>query len=89
MWRDNDARLQPMLTRSQLTADLGPASTNLRNVAMSGLQAIGYLQRHRATPRAWRTSQLSFLKEAAKPQATLVDMIVPAVTQLVEATRPQ
>lgn len=89
IWRDNDARLQPMLARSKLTSDLGPSSTNLRNAAITGLEAIRYLQSHRAAPTAWRTTRLSFLKQAAKPSAALVDMIVPAVTELVEATRPQ
>lgn len=86
LWRDNDARLQPMLSQSQLTADLGPVSAELSQVAATGLEAIRYLRNHRATPRAWRKDRLAFLKEAELPHAMVVDMIAPAVSKLVEAT---
>ena len=29
LWRDNDAQLQPLLPKSQLTQELAPVSTNL------------------------------------------------------------
>jgi hexosaminidase len=89
LWRDNDAKLQPLLASSQLTSDLGPVSASLREVAATGLDAVGYLQSGRPAPAAWRTEQLAFLKEAARPHAVVVDMIAPAVAKLVDATRAQ
>lgn len=86
IWRDNDAKLQPLLSQSKLTADLGPASTTLHNVAETGLAAVGYLQSRQSAPTAWKTSKIASLKEAAEPQEGMVDMIVPAVARLVEAT---
>ena len=85
LWRDNDARLQPMLRTSYLTEELSAPSTDLRRVAEIGLQACNYLQHHEKPPAPWSAQQLAFLKEAAKPRAILVDMVVPAVTELVEA----
>jgi hexosaminidase len=86
LWRDNDAQLQPLLPKSELTSELAPVSTNLRLVSQTGLDAIGYLREHRSPPPAWKTRQLAFLKNSEKPQAVLVDMVVPAVLKLVQAT---
>ncbi|MGC2402997.1 MAG: family 20 glycosylhydrolase [Acidobacteriaceae bacterium] len=87
LWRDNDAQLQPLLPQSELTSDLAPVSTNLHHVAQTGLDAIGYLRDHHTAPPEWKTRQLAFLKRTEKPQAVLVDMIVPPVEKLVQATK--
>jgi hexosaminidase len=86
LWRDNDAQLQPMLSRSEITRKLAPVSTNLHHVSQVGLDAIGYLREHKSAPADWRTKQLEFLKTAEKPQAVLLNMVAPAVQKLVEAT---
>jgi len=87
LWRDNDAQLQPLLPKSELTADLGPVSTNLHHVSQIGLDAIGYLRDQRVPPPEWKARQLAFLKTSEKPQAVLVDMVVPPVEKLVQATK--
>jgi hexosaminidase len=86
LWRDNDAQLQPLLPKSQLTRELAPVSTNLHQVSQSGLDAIGYLREHRRPPPGWEDRQLAFLKTSEKPQAVLLNMIAPAVEKLVQAT---
>jgi hexosaminidase len=86
LWRDNDAQLQPVLPRSELTSELAPVSTNLQHVSQTGLDAIGYLREHKSAPADWRNRQLAFLKTSAKPQAVLLNMIAPAVEKLVQAT---
>ncbi len=86
LWRDNDAQLQSLLARSELTKELAPVSTNLHEVSQTGLDAIGYLREHKSAPAEWRTRQLAFLKTSEKPQAVLLNMIAPAVEKLVEAT---
>jgi hexosaminidase len=86
LWRDNDTQLQPLLARSKLTQELEPVSTSLRQVAQTGLDAIGYLREHKSAPADWRTRQLDMLTTAEKPQAVLLNMIAPAVTRLVQAT---
>jgi hexosaminidase len=86
LWRDNDAQLQPLLTRSELTRELAPVSANLHQVSQIGLDAIGYLREHKSAPADWRTRQLAFLETSVKPQAVLLNMIAPAVEKMVEAT---
>lgn len=86
LWRDNDARLQPLLERSELTRELAPASSNLHRVSQTGLDAIGYLREHKSASADWRNRELAFLKTAEKPQAVLLNMVAPAVEKLVQAT---
>ncbi|MGO8718792.1 MAG: beta-N-acetylhexosaminidase [Acidobacteriaceae bacterium] len=89
LWRDNDARLQPLLLKSDLTVDLVPVSHTLAQVATLGLQALDDLQKNRAVGADTRLQNLSLLKTAEKPQAVLVDRVVPSVELLVQATKTQ
>lgn len=89
LWRDNDAQLQPMLSRSDLTKELVPLSTSLRQVAEVGLQSLERLQGHQSIPTAERDQTMEFLKKSQKPQAVLLNMVAPAVAILVQATGPQ
>jgi hexosaminidase len=86
LWRDNDAQLQPLLPKSELTKELEPVSTNLHLVSQAGLDAIGYLREHHHAPVAWKTREVAFLKQSEKPQAVLLNMVAPAVLKLVQAT---
>jgi hexosaminidase len=84
-WRDNDARLQPSLLKSELTAELVPVSSSLAQVAAIGLSALDDLQAHRTIDPNALQSDKQTLQAAGKPQAVLRDMIVSPVTQLVDA----
>jgi hexosaminidase len=88
LWRDNDARLQPTLPKSELTKELIPLSTNLRQVAEVGLQALEYLRTSQPSPVEWRNEQSAFLATAQKPQAVLLNTVAPSVAELVQATAP-
>jgi hexosaminidase len=88
LWRDNDADLQPLLRRSYLTLDLAPVSTDLRQVAEIGLQALDDLRENRSVSAELRQRNIEFLKSAAKPKAVLLLMPAPSVERLVEATKP-
>jgi hexosaminidase len=87
LWRDNDARLQPLLARSFLTQDLAPVSHNLSEVAIIGLQALDDLKHNRPVNPEVRDRNIDFLNAAEKPQAVLLLMVAPAVETLVKATR--
>ena len=89
LWRDNDAKLQPLLKRSFLTQDLAPVSRNLSQVAEIGLQALDDLRQNRPVSADERQRNIEFLQFAAKPQAVLLLMVAPSVELLVEATRAQ
>ena len=89
LWRDNDAKLQPTLTKSDLTVELVPVSHSLAQAATMGLQALDALQNHRVVSADLQQQNLAWLKTAAKPQAVVVDMVVPSVELLVQATKTQ
>jgi len=86
LWRENDAKLQPRLNDSELTAELVPVSLKLSQVAAIGLQALDDLQNHHAVNEAALQDQMRVLKDAEKPEAVLLDMVVPSVRLLVQAT---
>jgi hexosaminidase len=85
LWRDNDAKLQPLLARSFLTKDLSPVSRNLSQVAAVGLQALDDIQHRRSIAADERRQNLDLLQAAAKPQAVLLLMVAPSVARLVNA----
>jgi hexosaminidase len=85
LWRDNDAKLQPSLQRSEITAELTPLSRDVSQVATIGLRALDDLENHRTSSPELTQSNMQLLKAAEKPQAVLRDMIVPPVEALVQA----
>lgn len=85
LWRDNNAKLEPSLGRSEITAELIPVSQTLSEAAAMGLEALDDLENHRTASANALEKNLDRLKTAAKPQAVLVDMVVPSVRLLVEA----
>ena len=89
LWRDNDAKLQPLLGRSDITAELVPVSQTLSQVAAIGLEALDDLQNHRVASSDVVQKKVDFLKVAAKPQAVLLDMVAPSAQLLVQATGNQ
>ena len=86
LWRDNDARLQPSLQQSEITAELIPLSHSLSQVAVIGLQALDDLQAHHWPDATTLQANLKTLKTAQKPEAVLRNMIVPSVEMLVESS---
>lgn len=84
-WRDNDAKLQPTLKNSDITAELAPVSQQVSQVAAIGLRALDDLQNHHPAEAAATENDLQTLKAAEKPQAVLRDMIVKPVEELVAA----
>ena len=86
VWQDNDAALQPLLAGSSLTQELAPMSTNLKQAAGIGLDALSSLERHEPVSPSVQAQQLDTLKKLKAPEAVLLDAIVPGVEQLVQAS---
>jgi hexosaminidase len=85
-WRDNPARLQPLLDNSALLKELAPVSQNLASLGVAGLQALDYLDKGERAPDAWKTQTLAMIDQAMKPQADLLIAVAPAVQVLVNAS---
>jgi hexosaminidase len=84
-WRHNDAKLEPTLKASDITAELQPLSQTVSQVAAIGLRALDDLQNHHSADGATSQNDLQTLKAAEKPQAVLRNMIVAPVELLVQA----
>lgn len=84
-WRENDARLQPILAGSSLTRGVAPLSQNLAGLGATGLQALDFLDKGERAPDAWSTQSLALIQQATKPQADLLLMPASVVQLLVQA----
>ncbi|HVN19241.1 MAG TPA: family 20 glycosylhydrolase [Dongiaceae bacterium] len=85
LWRDNDAKLHPLLQQSALLQEDIPISQNLAMLGAAGLQALDYLDKGQIEPELWKTQQMAVIEQAKKPVAGLLLMVVAPVQQLVEA----
>ncbi len=85
MWRDNDARLEPLLQNSFLLKPVEPLSRDLASLGAAGLQAIDYLDKAETAPADWKSQQIAAIEEAKKPQADLLLAVAAPVQKLIEA----
>jgi hexosaminidase len=86
LWRDNDARLHPLLSQTYLLQEDVTLSQNLSAVGAAGLQALDYLDKWQAAPDSWKTQQFALIGQAKMRQADMLLMVVAPVQQLVEAS---
>jgi hexosaminidase len=85
-WRENDARLHPLLTQSYLLQEDVTLSQNLAALAAAGLQALDFIDKGQPAPDAWKTQQLAVIAQTKTRQADMLLMVVAPVQQLVEAS---
>jgi len=84
-WRDNDARLKPIVADSFLLKEVAPLSETVAAVAGAGLQTLDYIEAGKAPPDDWKKEQSALLERAKRPQAELLIMIVPTIQKLLDA----
>jgi hexosaminidase len=89
LWKDNDAKLQPLETQSFLLKEVAPLSHNLSALAASGLEAMDYLDRGEHPSDAWKTQQLALVKQAQEQKAQLLIMVAPSIQKLIDASTGQ
>ena len=89
LWRDNDAKLHPLLEQSYLLKADVPLSQNLAMLGAAGLQALDYLDKGQPEPDLWKTQQLAVIDQAKKRTDDLLLMVADPVQQLVNANATQ
>jgi hexosaminidase len=85
VWRDNDARLQPLEQRSFLVKEVATASQDLSTLGTTGLAALDAIAKGQTASDSWKSQQLAVIEQAKKPKAQLLLIPAPAVQKLVEA----
>jgi hexosaminidase len=85
-WRDNDAKLHPLLDREFLLQEVTPLSADLSALGAAGLQALDYLDKSQPVPDASKTQQLATVESAKKRKADLLLMVAAPVQQLIEGS---
>jgi len=84
-WRDNDAKLRPILEKSALLKDDSALSQNLAMVGAAGLHAVIYLSKSEHEPDLWHAQQTAVIDQAKKPVDGLLLVVADPVQQLVDA----
>jgi hexosaminidase len=85
-WRDNDAKLHPLMELSFLLHEATPLSENLAALGAAGLQSLDYLAKSQPSPESWRTQQLALVDRAKARNADVLLVVAPPVQQLIEAS---
>jgi hypothetical protein len=85
LWRDNDAKLQPLAQRSFLVLEVAGRSQDLSAVGSAGLAALDAIAKVQPAPDSWKLQQLASIDAAKKPKAQLLLIPAPAVQKLIEA----
>jgi hexosaminidase len=85
VWRDNDAKLQPLAQRSFLLKEAAGSSRDLSALGAAGLSALDVLAKGVPTNADWKAQQLALIQPAEKPEGQLLLVPAPAVHKLIEA----
>jgi hexosaminidase len=82
LWRDNYARLAPVLANSALLAEDAELSKDLSAIAEAGLEALD-----RKHDSAWITEKRALLDRAKQPKAELLLSVEPSIRKLIESAQ--
>jgi hexosaminidase len=85
LWRDNDAKLQPLAQRSFLVKEVAQNSQDLSVLGVSGLAALDFIAKGGGAPEDWKAQQLGVMEQLKKPKAQLLLLPAPATQRLIEA----
>lgn len=85
LWRDNDARLEPLTQRSFLVKEVAQTSQDLATLGSTGLAALDFIAKGGGAPDSWRAEQTAAIQQTQKPKAQLLLMPATAVQKLVDA----
>ncbi len=88
-WRDNDAKLHPLLEQSFLLREVAPLSGELSSLGTAGLVALDNLDKSETSPESWRAQQLALVERAKTPKDDLLVTVAATVQQLIEASANQ
>jgi hexosaminidase len=87
LWRDNHARLGPMLGSAKQARDIRTLSEQLSAAAAAGLAALDALQRRQPLPMTDSARYERELTVAAQSRAAVMSPAVPAIRKLVDKAR--
>jgi hexosaminidase len=85
LWRENDAKLQPLVQRSFLVKEVAATSQDLSAIASAGLAALDALEHTGNKDDTWRAEQSAVVQQAQKPKGQLLLMPEQAIQKLIDA----
>ena len=83
-WRDNDARLAPIIGSAKQAQDIRTLSQRLSAASTIGLAALDAIAMKRPLPAADVARYMRELTAAAAPRAAVMSPAIPAIQKLVD-----
>ncbi|MDQ6699992.1 MAG: family 20 glycosylhydrolase [Acidobacteriota bacterium] len=83
LWRDNHAKLIPIIRRSPLLKEVEPLSSDLAKLGALGLEALAYSESGKRPPDSWIREAGAFLGTAKQPRAEVSIAVVAPIAKLV------
>ena len=84
LWRDNHARLVPLLAKARQSQDISALSERLSASAAAGLAALDAIERRERLSDDEANRYRGVLRDAAAPRAAVINPVIPAIRNLVE-----
>ena len=81
-WRGLDARLRPLLERSEILREAVPLAAEASALAAAGLEALGFLDQGRPAPASWWAARAALLEREEHPPTGLEVAYRPSVGAL-------
>src|SRR6202165_2551986 len=72
LWRDNEARLQPLARRSFLVKEVAANSQDLSALGVAGLAALDAIAKDQPASDMWKAQQLAVIEQGEKPKAQML-----------------
>ena len=84
-WQGLEARLRPLLERSQVLREAVPLAGEAAALASAGLEALGFQEGGLPAPESWWTARAPLLEREKRPATGLEVAYRPAIRRLMEA----
>jgi hexosaminidase len=85
VWRDHEAKLQPLAQRSFLVKEAAQTSSDLSALGTAGLSALEFVAKGGGAPDSWKAQQSAVVQQAQRPKAQLLLIPAAGVQKLIEA----
>jgi hypothetical protein len=87
LWVENHQKIIDLAETSPALKEIIPLSESLKNVSLTGLEAVNLIIAGQAADSAWLQTKFQLLEEARKPVAECLLVILPGVKLILDSLK--
>jgi hexosaminidase len=84
IWKENDDKMQVLITKVPALKEISPVSENLSIIASVGIECMKYISTKQKPEESWLLKQQNIFSEAKKPLAEVDIAIIPAIQKMLD-----